>query len=70
MAKTKQVLDLVLAHLAQIWAAFLFIFFFFKNLAPSLTRCHGQLSSCTISEKTNDPILGKLSDGQKDRQTD
>ena len=44
--------------------------FFFKNLAPSFTRCHGQLSSCTISEKTNDPILGKLSDGQKDRQTD
>ena len=49
---------------------YLFIFFFFKNLAPSFTRCHGQLSSCTISEKTNDPILGKLSDGQTDRQTD
>ena len=44
-------------------------FFFSKNLAPSLTRCHGQLSSCTISEKTNDPILSKFSDGQTDRRT-
>ena len=37
------------------------IFFFPKNLAPSVTRYHGQLSSCTITEKTNDPILKKLS---------
>ena len=43
---------------------------FFKNLAPSVTRYHGQLSSCTISEKTNDPLLRKLSDGRTDRQTD
>ena len=43
-------------------------FFFFKNLAA--TRYHGQLSSCTISEKTNDPILRKLSDGRTDGQTD
>ena len=47
---------------------------FFKNLPSSVTRYHGQLSSCTISEKTNDPILRKLTDGrtdeQKDRQTD
>ena len=57
----------ILAHLAQIWAANVF---FFKNLAPSVTRNRGQLSSCTISEKTNDPILGKLSDGRKDRRTD
>ena len=53
--------------LAQIWAT---NFFFFKNLTLSVTRNHGQLSSCTISEKTNDPILRKLSDGRTDRQTD
>ena len=40
---------------------------FFFNLALSDTRYHGQQSSCTISEKTNDPILRKLSDGQRDR---
>ena len=57
---------LVLAHLAQIWAAN----FFFKNLASSVTRYHGQLSSCTISEKINDPILRKLSDRRTDAQTD
>ena len=49
------VLGLKLAHLAQIL---------------SVTRYHGQLSSCTISEKTNDPILRKLSDRQMDRRTD
>ena len=43
--------------------------FFFKNLALSVTRYHGQLSSCTI-EKTNSPILRKVSDGQTDRLTD
>ena len=42
------------------------IFFFLKNLAQSVTRYHVQLSSCTISEKTNDPILRKVSDGQTD----
>ena len=42
-------------------------FFFFKNLTPSVSRYHGQLSSCTISEKTNDPILRKLSDRQTDK---
>ena len=31
-------------------------FFFFISLPPSVTRYHGQLSLCTISEKTNDPI--------------
>ena len=41
---------------------------FFKNLASSVTRYHGQLSSCTISEKTNYPILRKLSEGQTDGQ--
>ena len=66
MAKEKLVLDLILAHLAQIRAAK----FFFKNLALSVTRCHGQLSSCAISEKTNDLILRKLRDGRTDGQTD
>ena len=40
--------------------------FFFKNLASWVTRYHGQLSSCTISEKANDPILRKLSDRRTD----
>ena len=48
-------LGLILVHL-----------FFFKNLAPSVTRYYSQLSSCTISEKNNDPVLTKFSDGQKD----
>ena len=55
------VLTVILSHLAQIRAA---TFFFLK------TRCHGQLSSCTISEKTNYLILRKLSDGRTERQTD
>ena len=42
---------------------------FFKNLALSVTRYHGQLSSCTISEKTNDPILRKL-EKMRNRGTD
>ena len=57
---------LILAHLAQIWAANLF----FKNLVPSVTKCHGQLSPCKISEKTNEAILRKLSDGRTDGPTD
>ena len=60
---------LILAHLTQIWAAkffFFFFFFFFRNLAWSVTRYHVQLSPCTISEKTNTPILRKLSDGRTD----
>ena len=47
-----------------------FFFFFLKNLASSVLTYHGQLSSCTISEKTNDPILRKLSDGQTNGWTD
>ena len=34
--------------------------FFPKNLVLSVTRYHGQLSSCTISEKSNGSILRKL----------
>ena len=43
-------------------------FFFFKNLALSVTRFQCQLSSCTISEKTNDPILRKLSERRTEGQ--
>ena len=54
--------------MAQMWAA---KFFF---LASPVTRYHDQLSSCTISEKTNYSILRKFSEGgtnrQKDRLTD
>ena len=42
---------------------------FFKNLASSATRYHGQLSSCTISAKTNDPVLRKLIEGRTHRRT-
>ena len=38
----------ILIHLAQIRAAKTF---FSKNLASSVARYHGQLSSCTKSEK-------------------
>ena len=46
------------------------VFFFFKYLALSVTRYHGQVSSCTITEKTNNPISRKLCERQKDRQRD
>ena len=43
---------------------------FFKNLAPLVTICHGQLSTrSTISEKSNDPILRKLSYGRTNGRT-
>ena len=54
--------NLVLSPILAHWAAI----FFFKNLASSDTRYYGQLSSCTMSEKTNDPILRKLSYGWTD----
>ena len=44
--------------------------FFFKNLALSVTRYHGQSSSCKISEQTDDPILRKFRDGRTDKQMD
>ena len=56
--------------LAQIQAAKKF---FFRSLPLSVTRYHGQLSLCTISEKTNDPNLvmdrwtGRLTGGQTDK---
>ena len=60
------VLEPILAHLTQI----LVPKFYFKNLSPSVTRYHGLLSSRKISEKANDIILGKFSDGRTDGQTD
>ena len=66
MAK-KLVSGPILAHLAQIQATKIF---FFKNLASSVTRDHDQLSSCAISETTNDSILRKLSDGWTERWMD
>ena len=56
----------ILIHLAQIRAAKTF---FSKNLASSVTGYHVQLSSCTKSEKTNDPIR-KLSNGRTRGRTD
>ena len=41
----------------------------FGSSALSVTRYHGQLSPCTISE-TNDLILRKLTDRRTDRQMD
>ena len=70
MAK-KLVSDHILVPSAQIWAVKIFSWiFFFKNLVPSVTRYNDQLSSWTIPEKTNDPILRKLSDGLANRRTD
>ena len=64
------VLGLILAHLAKILATKVFLFFyFFSKIYLSITRYYGQLSSSTISEKNNDPILRKLSDGRMDGQT-
>ena len=38
-------------------------------MALSVVRCYGELLSCTISEKINDPILRKYSSRRTDRQT-
>ena len=43
---------------------------FFKNLASSVIKCHGQLSSCYDPITSYDPILRKCNDGWTDRQTD
>ena len=67
MAKKNLVSGPILVHLTKFGHQFLF--FSPKNLASSGTRYHGQLSSCTISEKNNDPILTKRSDGRADRRT-
>ena len=56
------------AHFWPIWPKFGSPIFFFKNLASLVTSYHGQLSSSSILEKTNDLILRKLSDGWTDGQ--
>ena len=61
------ILDLVYVDWAQIWAV---NYFFIKHFVASVTRYHGELSSCKISEKTNDLILRKFSEGRTDGQTD
>ena len=43
---------------------------FSQNLTLSDVRYHGQQSSCTISEKTDDSILRKLIDGWTDSWVD
>ena len=65
----KMVKNLILGLIQARWAKIQTANFFLKNLASSVTRYHGQLSSCTISEKTNDPILRKLSARPKDGRT-
>ena len=45
------VLGPILARVTQIRVADFFIIIFFFNLTLSVTTYHGQLSSCTISEK-------------------
>ena len=71
--KKNLVLGQILAYLTKfgmLIVFFLFVFFFSKNLAPSVTRYHCQLSLCAKSEKTNGSILRELSDGRTDGQTD
>ena len=41
-----------------------------KRSKLGTARYHGQLSSCTMSDKTENPILRKSSDRQAGRQTD
>ena len=43
---------------------------FGPNLGLQILLDHDQLSSCTISEKTNGPILRKFSDGRTDGRTE
>ena len=49
------------------WA--IFDHFFQKNPAPSHITRYGPLTPCQVSEKTNEPILRKLTNRRKDRQT-
>ena len=53
-----------------VWLKFMQSNFFFQNLASSVTRYHGHLSPCTISEKNNGLILRKFSDAWTDGLTD
>ena len=56
---------------ARFWPKFGLPFFSpKKNLGLSLTKYYGLVLSCTISEKTNGPILSKLNEGRTDWRTD
>ena len=44
--------------------------FFQKNPAQSHITRYGPLTPCQVSEKTNEPILRKLTDRRKDGRTD
>ena len=58
------------AQFWRVWPKFGPPFYFFESMASSITRCHGQLSSCTIPEKTNNPkFRDRWTNGQTDRQT-
>ena len=59
----------ILAHLTQIRPAIFFFFFFFFFFSKIWFRQSLDIMtaiSCTISDKNNDPILRKLSDGWTD----
>ena len=57
------------SRFCPIWPKFELAKVSFNNLVSSVTRYHGQLSPCAISEKYNDLILRKLSDGRTDGRT-
>ena len=69
-AKTSK--NLVLGLILAIWPKFGLpvFFFFFKKMAPLVTRYHGQLSSDIMVNCHHKQYQKKLSDGQTDGQTD
>ena len=60
----------IFEHLAQIWDTNFFLFFFFKNWLSVTRYCIMVSYHVKYQKKTNDPIFGKLSDGQTDRRTE
>ena len=64
----KMAKNLILGLIYVYWAQIRTTKFFFKNLASSVTRYHGQPSSCKI-EKTNDQISRKVSDVLVNKRT-
>ena len=60
MTKKKLILGLIYARWSKMWGAT----FFCQISGLSVTRYPGQLSSCTILKKLNDPILRKFLDGR------
>ena len=66
--------SLVLGLILAIWPKFglpvFLFFFFFKKMAPSVSRYHGQLSSDIMVNYHHKQYQKKLSDGQTDRRAD